>query len=132
MIELEGAQLNAAVATAEGYRHLGAVEAGNKAAWCASGMNDWWLSPEGHHICGPCVGFPHDYCTDWARGGPILEKLLAAGFGVYPSRDRSGFTVSNHDTECIPFNGDWYATSVLVVGPTVLTAAMRAYVASKL
>ncbi len=67
-----------------------------------------------------------DYSTDWAQGGPIIE------------RESIGFTQGNEVCD------DWVASyswvmprmeiddSVEGIGPTPLIAAMRCYVASKL
>jgi hypothetical protein len=58
--------------------------------------------------------------TNWAQGGPIIE------------REKIDLTV-------VPASGDWMCTVlvgddafVIEVGPTPLIAAMRCYVASKL
>ena len=54
----------------------------------------------------------YKYSTDWAKGGPIIE------------RERIALAFGKHDT------GVWWAGKF--VGPTPLIAAMRCYVASKL
>jgi hypothetical protein len=55
-----------------------------------------------------------DYSTDWAAGGPIIERECIAMFVEYPN--------------------DWCATdgNRRMAGETPLIAAMRCYVASKL
>ena len=62
------------------------------------------------------------YSTDWAQGGPIIE--------------REGINLENNPSRC-----HWIASTpapehrngaVETVGPTPLIAAMRCYVASKL
>jgi hypothetical protein len=62
------------------------------------------------------VAVPH-YSTDWAQGGPIIEK---EGIRLHRSH-----------------TGDWWAGAESephkpISGPTPLIAAMRCYVASKL
>jgi hypothetical protein len=55
--------------------------------------------------------------TDWAQGGPIIERERIA---IEPAED--------------VFDQPWYATvrDIAGYGPTPLIAAMRCYVASKL
>jgi hypothetical protein len=58
-----------------------------------------------------------DYSTDWAYGGPIIEREgIGLGFGVGINSDQweAGYTTPEE------------------TGPTPLIAAMRCYVASKL
>lgn len=68
--------------------------------------------------------------TNWAQGGPIVDKLIADGFGMTPNRD-GGCDVSTIDGECIPFDGDWDRESINQSGSTVLISACRARIASK-
>jgi hypothetical protein len=68
------------------------------------------------------------YSTDWAQGGPILERERFIRIAANVS---GGFTVSSKIVEIQDddsFNIRW----VHGVGPTPLIAAMRCYVASKL
>lgn len=37
---------------------LSAMPHDEKGLWCLSGGNDWWIDPEGHHVCAPCSGIP--------------------------------------------------------------------------
>ena len=71
-------------------------------------------------IGAPCVGYAaHEYSTDWAQGGPIIE------------REEMSVEHCNTDTSDSP----WSACSAggkYHFGPTPLIAAMRCYVASKL
>ena len=68
---------------------------------------DWAVHVAMH---GKCEGYPeHHYSTDWAHGGPIIEREK---MGVFPT------------------HGGWAAG--LQSGPTPLIAAMRCYVASVL
>lgn len=100
--ELEGAQLDAAVAIAEGLT----VRARPGGTYHAKGdsMVPWYSVPR--------------YSVEWVRGGPIIEReriWLAAPIGLRPMWSAS----VGDDTDC-------------VLGPTPLIAAMRAFVASKL
>ena len=112
--ELTGAQLDWAVAQCEGKRpSLFIFQQTGK------------LAPE------------HNYSTNWAQAGPIIEREFIAVFSV----------------ETRPFSGQWAADKnkhrqidsdemgdklysfymgSLSYGPTPLIAAMRCYVASKL
>jgi hypothetical protein len=80
MTDLEMVKL---CAEAMGWRHLGAVgieppkrgEPDPKGPWCLSGANDWWLSPDGHHVCGPCCGVPADYLNDDAQAMALLKRF---------------------------------------------------------
>lgn len=93
--ELQGGALDWAVTKCEGYDH----EVTPGSVW---GMWGW--------------------ATDWAQGGPIIE--------------REGMQLQMEDV------GEWHATmwwddedgqrEVVMRGPTPLIAAMRCYVASKL
>lgn len=63
------------------------------------------------------------YSTDWAQGGPIIERIEGFVLKVWLESNREGkcqAAIHNYD-------GDWIA-----FGPTPLIAAMRCYVASKL
>jgi hypothetical protein len=69
-------------------------------------------------IGAPCVGYAaHEYSTDWAQGGPIIEReeicVLAPVRGLWRSRSSINMGRTHY-------------------GPTPLIAAMRCYVASKL
>jgi len=70
-----------------------------------------------------CEGTICNYSTDWAQGGPIIDReMLNHGFDVWR-------------TECMKECAASYARGVpsdYVFGPTPLIAAMRCYVASKL
>lgn len=93
-VELTGAALDWAVAKCEGL--------------------DYW-QPE----IGPSQP---EYSTDWAQGGPIIEREKI-GFWAY--------TLDEDGNE----NPGWYAETFegfVADGPTPLIAAMRCYVASKL
>ena len=63
-----------------------------------------------------------EYSTDWAQGGPIIDREM---LGVFPSESVSGKWC------CRPREKD-YPKFPFMYGPTPLIAAMRCYVASKL
>lgn len=121
--KLEGAKLDYWVARALGWQHLGAVGVNyeNKdKPWCLSTGNDWWQAPgDKYPTCGPCHGIPYAYSTDWALGGPILEKR---GMRVQPVESDTGRW---WHAECWRPYGE-------AKGPTPLVAAMRALVASEI
>jgi hypothetical protein len=63
--------------------------------------------------------------TDWAKGGPIIERKKIGVWWATHYVDDDGQEYGNH----------WYAETaegLVVDGPTPLIAAMRCYVASKL
>jgi hypothetical protein len=122
--ELEGNALDAAVALALGWKHHGAIgtnEPNEDKPWCLSGCNDWWEDPEGHKVCGGCYGIPEKYSTDWALGGPIIERGVNLRYDGGDLRGKwSAKTVNAaRDGEVVAF------------GPTPLIAAMRAFVAAR-
>lgn len=109
--ELTGAALDWAVAKCEGIQ--------------------WWAAEN------PCDGLFTDYerakpytpSTDWAQGGPILDReLIDLNYDIHWVRD----LLDPED------NGDrWYTSKAGqdeqgCYGPTALIAAMRCFVASKL
>lgn len=64
-----------------------------------------------------------DYSTDWAQGGPIIERIKGLQLKNWlESKPETCCEVHIHDYE-----GDW-----IQFGPTPLIAAMRCYVTSKL
>ena len=65
------------------------------------------------------------YSTDWAQGGPIIEREKIGVWWATHYVDDDGQEYGNH----------WYAETsegLVGYGPTPLIAAMRCYVASKL
>ena len=105
--ELTGLPLRWAVAAAEGYSEWdGDAFFRYKGAYCACFLADW--KPD----------------TDWAQGGPIIE--------------REGISLKHRSYDSPPW---WVAvidvpnTAVMTkgcIGPTPLIAAMRCFVASRL
>ena len=67
--------------------------------------------------------FNHRYSTDWAQGGPIIERER---IGVLPSEMgwQAGKAWEFFESESFAYHREY--------GPTPLIAAMRCYVASKL
>jgi hypothetical protein len=61
----------------------------------------------------------HDESTDWAQGGPIIE------------RERIGFKYTGTAMEFVAWVNGELSTMHDQYGPTPLIAAMRCYVASK-
>jgi hypothetical protein len=126
MKELDGEALDAAVEIALGWKHPGAIgtlqDSGVKGVpWCLSGSNDWWQTPEGEHVCGPCCGYPRAYSTDWSEAGPIIERESIA-LDCWPGREPA-----------YKWRAAVSATTVnsCEYGPTPLIAAMRAFVVSR-
>jgi hypothetical protein len=69
------------------------------------------------------LGVVFEPSTDWAQGGPIIDRLKGFQFKQWlESKPESCCEAHIHNYE-----GDWIA-----FGPTPLIAAMRCYVASKL
>ena len=68
-----------------GWKHLGSVgktptieqarESEPKGLWCLSGQNDWWESPQGDAVCGPCSGVPYDFLHDDAQCFGLAKKF---------------------------------------------------------
>lgn len=107
--KLEGALLDAAVAMALGYKSAAQVPEDLCGMWYVGesdgGIKNWTPS------------------TDWAQGGPIIERESIAVFRQEWSDGslRDWMAGSSHDLDEGP----------KMAGPTPLIAAMRAYVASK-
>ena len=100
--ELSGKQLDWAVAQIEGY---------------AEGPNgSFWITED------DCVDFKPT--TDWVQGGPIIEReVISVGKHTW---DNDG-VISWGASKSSLFQGAPFSA-----GPTLLIAAMRCYVASKL
>jgi hypothetical protein len=126
--------LDSAVALALGWKHPGAIgtreDSGVKGVpWCLSDSNDWWQTPEGEHVCGPCCGYPRPYSTDWSEGGPIIERekiwLTPLPWG--------GWAADVGGTPGDPMRPSTFGPAHCKgsgEGPTALIAAMRAFVAA--
>lgn len=113
--EATNIQLDWLAATIEGLTpHHNAHLAG-------SFMEGWWFS--GYYI-DPNIWIPLfrlGYSTDWAQGGPIIE--------------REGVSLKKNQESLIAKAHLWVGISdelLMMSGPTPLIAAMRCFVASKL
>lgn len=104
--EITGAALDWAVAKCEGRREPEVV---NNFAVA------WYTWPNTH------------YSTDWAQGGPIIEREI---FHRIVRNLGHGYTVSKKIT--VITDDDEGIRWVHGAGPTILIAAMRCYVSSKL
>ena len=110
--ELEGALLDVAVAHAKGWEF-----------WIAPDQSICMVGVKGHFDDPLLDGEVFAPSTDWAQGGPIIDKAKI-----------SVLSDNRH------INGNWSGKTTNVArtdivrqwGPTPLIAAMRAYVASKL
>lgn len=115
--ELTGELLDAAVAKAEGW---------HKHQWSAHEW-DWRAEPTADDDIGLLMSDSegHSPSTDWAQGGPIIEREQIV---VSPSVDQGQWeagVLSGHGYQG-PESDHW------MYGDTPLIAAMRAYVAHKL
>ena len=73
------------------------------------------------------------YSTDWAQGGPIIEREKIGVWWATHYVDDDGVEYGNHwyaEPACTDDNAD--KPYRVAVGPTPLIAAMRCYVSSKL
>lgn len=69
---------------------------------------------------------PLEYSTNWAQGGPIIDRLFKQGLRLHTAEYVTGVRDKNLIAASLDSpNGFWF-------GPTPLIAAMRCYVASKL
>lgn len=110
---LDGVALDWAVAQCEGWRTV------DHTILCQT----WVERKNARGVMDSCPIHSLRFSTEWAFGGPIMEKIL--GFRVRHCRagtPKSYYEACIHNTE-----GDWVA-----FGPTLLVAAMRVFVASKL
>jgi hypothetical protein len=109
--ELSGASLDWAVAKCEGRQEPEVV---NNFAVA------WYTWPNTH------------YSTDWAQGGPIIER---EGIAVWQSAEPQKGKWCSADARWMdldPDSDEFMAMPDPYHGPTPLIAAMRCYVASKL
>ncbi|WP_454908425.1 DUF2591 domain-containing protein [Variovorax gossypii] len=134
--ELTGALLDYWVARAEGYTDAGSGRRFPDHSVCVR-----QVSEDGPLCCliydstrlaahTPNDGF-FQPSTDWAQGGPIVERERVAIWGG----EREGWAAAHPSANPSGYNGDSHYIDVgdddSYVGPTPLIAAMRAYVASK-
>jgi len=78
---------------------------------------DWAVTQIEHPEYSECVTV--EYSSEWDYGGPIIERE-----GIQIQKHRSGWVALPEDAQ---FSEEEYQE-----GPTILIAAMRCYVASKL
>ena len=113
--ELTGAALNWAVAKCEGYFDIGMASVHDGVADVF--YFDEWIPS-----------------TDWAQGGPIIEREKLAVWFSEAVHDENGVILREPcwycETSCTTDNGD--EPYKCEIGATPLVAAMRCYVASKL
>lgn len=113
--ELTGAALDWAVAKCEAFENGELIE-----AFVQYDRHNGWYETSNLKYAesgDPCVFSPS---TDWSQGGPIIERERV---WLQPEVGKDGTA------------GAWYAVSMHNTdahGPTLLIAAMRCYVASKL
>lgn len=91
--------------------------------------NAFQITEDGRRICVDYFGNVMYYSTDWAQGGPIIER---EGIAVWRGHGKwhgsiPGDSSYPGDSGYIDTDDMWSKGS----GPTPLIAAMRAYVASK-
>ena len=92
--------------------------------WAVAKCEGW--SDEGLEDIAKGDKFPeHDFSTNWAQGGPIIEREK---IDLLASIDGGEWTA---EIWSYSYNGGG-ANSLTKYGPTPLIAAMRCYVASKL
>ena len=72
------------------------------------------------------LGYPVSISTDWAQGGPIIEREKIAVMHIADRQAHQQWAAGEHDDE---YTDRFWE---VVCGPTPLIAAMRCYVASKL
>ena len=87
------------------------------------------LVREVHQVFGPVL----EYSTDWAQGGPIIEREGINTFKCNKLDEREPDKWGAH--KVVPRKGMdnvEYSAALYLDGPTPLIAAMRCYVASKL
>lgn len=113
--QLNGPQLNWAVATLDGYRNLhfkhykSSID-GHEAQWLIMSHNN-----------GDIDFSDLDYCNDWSLTGPIIEQERIATWSKFDEPNKQ-----------VVWRAQYPDTSSHTTGPSVLIAAMRCYVLSKL
>ena len=96
---------------------------------------DWAVSVCEHNVGWEPEGEDRDYySTDWAQGGPIIEREYITSRPVFHAeRTESGSDVYRQDGWAAHVEPKaFWVTIRPFTGPTPLIAAMRCYVASKL
>lgn len=110
--ELTGVALDWAVAKCEGYQAVFTNGSIRPVFRKSEAVEDTWPN----------------YSTDWAKGGPIIEReCISVGLNESSAHEHTKYTAAMVDTTTTP----WTPLAWLC-GPTPLIATMRCYVASKL
>lgn len=74
-----------------------------------------------------------DYSTDWAQGGPIIERERIGTWDSAEEAHRGEWAAATNEWMSMDVESDEFLNSPMPYhGPTALIAAMRCYVASKL
>jgi hypothetical protein len=87
----------------------------------------WWIKLDGKDRAlskGWSQGQSFCPSTDWAQAGPIIERERIGPLWLGDGADRDWIAAAK--SRCLGVNPEF------AYGPTLLTAAMRCYVASKL
>ena len=124
--ELTGLALDWAVAQCEGYTGLHKI-AGRRPHEPQLGI---WPPRKEYGVMDL---WELSYSTDWAQGGPIIEREKIGFWWATHCKDDDGIEYGNHwyaEMGCTADNAD--KTYDIATGPTPLITAMRCYVASKL
>ena len=124
--ELQGAALDWAVAKCEGYTGLHKI-AGRMPHEPQLGI---WPPRKEYGVMDL---WELGYSTDWAQGGPIIEREKLGMWWATHYVDGDGVEYGNHwyaETGCTDDNAD--GPYRVATGPTPLITAMRCYVATKL
>ena len=131
--QLTGHALNWAVAQAEGDRvfrpRLGRPADWDKEAYLKDGSDDRWVvrveNPKVAHF----VDWTYNPSGDWAQGGPIIEReRLWVGYSAV-GQSLKLLVMADDVVQC---RKSLSPPNCSTTGPTILIAAMRCYVASKL
>jgi len=74
-----------------------------------------------------------DYSTDWAQGGPIIEREQIELIPLWLGKNFEGWASSHRLSIKYDDEGEFiYKSDCKQYGPTTLISAMRCYVSSKL
>jgi hypothetical protein len=106
LMDLIGAELDAAVARAQGW--VQCKHGLNAGSWYSSALTEWR------------AGSAYSPSTEWSDGGPIIERERITIVPYEAHGEALQWTASIGPYGGLPF-----------VGPTPLIVAMRAFVASK-
>ena len=68
----------------------------------------------------------HNYSSNWAKTGPLLERAMQEGMSVNYYPDERQYQAIQRPV------GSWSSVECSAYGPTLLVAALRCYVISKM